>query len=620
MKKLLSLLTAALLLPLVLGAQTLAPNQLLLGHYTTDDITTGTGWGMSMLNGVKPIATDLTPEELAFFQGSKIVSFRIGLAQSTAVSRVFVIPIDANGNLGDVTEWPCDVSSEGWNVVTLDAPYLINLPADYSLRIGFDYDQTRTNKPISAVKVGTVYPTYHFHNGVWKNYGVNTHGNLSLQLICENDNFPAFVIMMRNLTAKASLKQGDDLQFKFQVRNLGTMAVESGQCAFDVAVDGVTVATITNSMPINATYTDMTNTIPTDNIEAGQHTLTVTAVSVNGENLENPPYLTTTFTVFDQGFTRQMRLLEQLTSTYCTYCPLGNSMLQHLMNLRDDIAWVGIHGNLGTGVDPFRSNQGDSIMSYLAGNSVSYPSGAFDRRQGFDSEDANSVVPGLGYYEQYHAQAAQMFSDLLDAIPEEPAYAEVNINSTYDAATRKAVITVEGDLVDNFYELMGTDCKLTVYITEDHLIASQLNSGTWVNDYEHNGVFRQALVSAKGVNPKKDGNHYTNEFTVNIPTSWNADNLNIVAFISRPLRANAFADIYVTNANKRKLGEFDEPTAERGDANGDGVVNITDVTALIDFLLSGVPVDEDAADCNLDGAINITDVTALIDYLLGGNW
>ena len=56
-----------------------------------------------------------------------------------------------------------------------------------------------------------------------------------------------------------------------------------------------------------------------------------------------------------------------------------------------------------------------------------------------------------------------------------------------------------------------------------------------------------------------------------------------------------------------------------GDVNGDGVVNIADVTALIDYLLgSGGSVNVDVADVNSDGAVNIADVTALIDKLLGG--
>ena len=60
----------------------------------------------------------------------------------------------------------------------------------------------------------------------------------------------------------------------------------------------------------------------------------------------------------------------------------------------------------------------------------------------------------------------------------------------------------------------------------------------------------------------------------------------------------------------------------KGDVDGDGNVNISDVTALIDYLLSGNAsgINVSAADCNLDGKVNISDVTSLIDYLLSGTW
>ena len=60
----------------------------------------------------------------------------------------------------------------------------------------------------------------------------------------------------------------------------------------------------------------------------------------------------------------------------------------------------------------------------------------------------------------------------------------------------------------------------------------------------------------------------------------------------------------------------------RGDVNEDGSINIADVTALIDHLLSGNThgVNLDNADCDLNDGISISDVTALIDYLLGGSW
>ena len=53
-----------------------------------------------------------------------------------------------------------------------------------------------------------------------------------------------------------------------------------------------------------------------------------------------------------------------------------------------------------------------------------------------------------------------------------------------------------------------------------------------------------------------------------------------------------------------------------GDVDGDGSVNIADVTALIDILLNAI---EAPADVDGDGAVNIGDVTALIDMLLNGN-
>lgn len=58
-----------------------------------------------------------------------------------------------------------------------------------------------------------------------------------------------------------------------------------------------------------------------------------------------------------------------------------------------------------------------------------------------------------------------------------------------------------------------------------------------------------------------------------------------------------------------------------GDVNRDGDVTIADVSALIDYLLSGdpEPIDLQAADVNQDKEVAIGDVSALIDFLLTHN-
>ena len=59
-------------------------------------------------------------------------------------------------------------------------------------------------------------------------------------------------------------------------------------------------------------------------------------------------------------------------------------------------------------------------------------------------------------------------------------------------------------------------------------------------------------------------------------------------------------------------------SCKRGDVNGDGQVNIADVTALVDLLLSG-GTPPTSCDCNQDGKINIADVSTLIDGILNGS-
>jgi hypothetical protein len=57
-----------------------------------------------------------------------------------------------------------------------------------------------------------------------------------------------------------------------------------------------------------------------------------------------------------------------------------------------------------------------------------------------------------------------------------------------------------------------------------------------------------------------------------------------------------------------------------GDVNGDGMISVTDVTYLVDFILGN---DNghfiiDNADVSWDGTISVTDVTALVDMVLNG--
>ena len=72
---------------------------------------------------------------------------------------------------------------------------------------------------------------------------------------------------------------------------------------------------------------------------------------------------------------------------------------------------------------------------------------------------------------------------------------------------------------------------------------------------------------------------------------------------------------------------FRTPLKEKviGDVNGDGIANVSDVTAIVDIVLDNDMTqpyiwpnyDHEAADINHDGIININDVVSLVDIILG---
>ena len=104
------------------------------------------------------------------------------------------------------------------------------------------------------------------------------------------------------------------------------------------------------------------------------------------------------------------------------------------------------------------------------------------------------------------------------------------------------------------------------------------------------------------------------DFTIPVPKGLTTARLRLVAW-----RANVVSCGAVRSATFAAESSS-APTTLKGDVDGSGTVNISDVTTLIDYLLNNdTVINRENADIDGDGTINISDVTALIDKLLSGN-
>ncbi len=70
-----------------------------------------------------------------------------------------------------------------------------------------------------------------------------------------------------------------------------------------------------------------------------------------------------------------------------------------------------------------------------------------------------------------------------------------------------------------------------------------------------------------------------------------------------------------------KFKKLAASSTRKGDINGDGEVNVADVTTLVDYILGKNPTNcyESACDINGDNEINVSDVTSLVDIILNKN-
>ena len=159
-------------------------------------------------------------------------------------------------------------------------------------------------------------------------------------------------------------------------------------------------------------------------------------------------------------------------------------------------------------------------------------------------------------------------------------------------------------LNDYITEGLTQVCTCSFTALEDQVVELTI---TFDKPYKYNGgnlLFENVVVEAT---------EYQFTYWTGVKTNYNC------ALVESYGSASARQFLPKTTFVYGEDGEEPQPVVVRGDVNGDEGVNISDVTALIDILLTGNEAPA-AADCNQDGDVNISDVTALIDYLLSNHW
>lgn len=345
----------------------------------------------------------------------------------------------------------------------------------------------------------------------------------------------------------------------------------------------------------------------------GTKTKTLTITKVNGLTNETAENKATGTLVTVKRKPKKVPLVEEATGTWCGWCPRGAVGMRMLNNaFRDDVVTIAVHHN-----DPLQLSD-----YYLDANS--FPGCQINRG---------------GFVDPYYGSDDQPFGIRKDveAALRDYTIGEIAVNAEWTDKNQTAIkVTTTTTFVENVssspyqigYLLLEdgqTGFAQKNYFSGKNITDTNLkpmvDQPAVISDFKHDHVpvaVWQPKTGVAGTLPAtiKSEVPMTYTYTLSIAGNTriqNKENLSVVALL---LNKNTHE---VLNAAKFK---FNPDVWEiKGDADGDGSINVTDVMCIVDYIL-GKPLKNfiySNANWNEDGEVNVTDAMQIVDYILGKN-
>ena len=521
----------------------LPANQRYMGNFSSDNYNEK-GVGFTQNEGKLTLLTPVNKVIAENFDGGKVVGMRVALPADgigTITAKLYTYTTEGGNIKYDlVAEREIASTKKGWNDCTFSTPYTLDLSKVEGVMLGFTYTQKKGSSSecyaISLLKEGAIEPTYVTMEGSSKlqAFGSEKYGNLTVQAIVEKV-YPAKDIVLHDVKFSKFTKAANNSKFTVNVSNFGTSDINS--YTLTASIDGKQIKEQTITGVVNGNMKADVVEIPTTDVQLGARKIKFVITKVDGAaptgNTKNDAY-EADINLYETGLKRQKHLVEQFTAVTCTWCPTGSRLLKKLQEKRKDLAWIALHGPMGS-PDPMQTNQSIAIMKALGANG--YPMAAFNR-----TVIEGALTTAIAFKESAFEEGVQMFSNMFDQTDENlPAFVNIDIVAKADKlanGSNQMVVDVKGTGVKNAGGFLK-DYALYVYVTEDGIVSPQIDKGQKIKNYVHNNTFRQCLTNINGDNITWNGDNFDKQFTYDIPAAYNASKMHVVAFVAPKLGNSA---------------------------------------------------------------------------------
>ncbi len=526
---------------------------------TSGDVITEKNVGIGA-EGTYRLAAILNAEDLKPYIGCDVVGIRFAMGMDMTRSTVFLNTVHGNSIDSEVISQTVRYPSQGWNNIFFNGGKKYTITEGEGLLFGYEYTETASmvENDEGAICINGDNTT---GNGffLYGNFGQgegwysSVTGNLCVQLIVDVSKMTPYDIAYSMFTAGHKYKNNSEgVDFLCTFNNAGRENIVNADFSFLIDNQFVETYRLENSKGENTMTID--HRVPfSAPLAIGEHSFTIRLDKINGNAVSDDRSVSENFVIYNGTLGRQKHYIEQYMSQKSLYNQYTDYIMNEVTN-KESVCLVNMYNADGNLVIA-------DADKYISRYAYDFPCFTLDR---YYYPGENYVAFDVNYY-------AQTVPDIMVGVIEQmvdeqdlyPAFATVNITPEYDATSRSLNIEVCGDLIEGAKALMGNNAVLTVMLTENNVTASQMitdmtgrkkNSTTYV----HNHVLRKFVSSVDGDAIDLTGNTYKKKYTLTLPENVKADNVEIVAIVSRGVDGSTFSinNYDVTNCNSVKLSSY----------------------------------------------------------------
>jgi len=469
-------------------------------------------------------------------KGNQITKIRFGVKNTLKNPIVWI----REGSLKATPILTQSVSSteQGWNEVTLSTPYDITGEEIY---VGYNGKQPYGEYCVYLDGDDNENAMFIYDGSTWDDYYGQGWGSLCIQAVVSGENFAGVDVAVQSIKFDSTYyKTGAAAQASITLSNEGTEPCAGLAYYYQLDSQEPVRCTVSETIEASAQLTQQLP-ISLDGMAEGEHTLLayIDRESLSADEVAGNDTLAQAVLVYETSYPRTL-LLEQFTTIGCINCPYGNNTLNYATKGRSDIAWVAHHA--GYGIDELTVNASEEYLNYgITGAPM-----AMINRAYIPYLSAQSNYPPFHIAYTDASTGGELINAFLDQQAVVPAFSAVGIECSYDEATRKLNVDVNGQC-NGIFERLTPQTTLTVFLIENNVTAKTVQTGT-TNDYTHHHVLRRVLSANYGDEIEWSGNAFKMSYSTTLTNTWKEGNMQVIAFISKPYSSSNVAESEVQNA------------------------------------------------------------------------